>query len=83
MLGLSATLVAQQSHDHADTAATAQASHKMDGMDMPGADGDWKMAAMAKHMAYSSSRPLTAADSVRAMHMSSASCGRRWRSIRT
>jgi hypothetical protein len=66
MMGLSGRLVAQHTHDHADTTAAAQAPHKMDGMDMSGADGDWKMAAMAKHMAYSSSRPLTTADSARA-----------------
>jgi hypothetical protein len=66
MMALSGRLVAQHTHDHADTAATAQTPHKMDGMDMSGADGDWKMAAMAKHMAYSRPRPLTAADSVRA-----------------
>ena len=35
----------------------------------PGAEPDWKMAAMARHMAYSSSRPLTKADSVRAAHV--------------
>jgi len=33
---------------------------------MNGMDADWKMAAMAKHMAYTSSRPLTVADSIRA-----------------
>ena len=31
--------------------------------------GDWKMAAMAKHMAYSSTRPLTVQDSVRAAYV--------------
>ena len=36
---------------------------------MNGMDADWKMAAMAKHMAYTSSRPLTVADSVRAAHV--------------
>jgi hypothetical protein len=66
MLAISGSLVAQTTHDHADTATTMQASGKMDGMDMSGAAGDWKMAAMAKHMAYSSSRPLTSGDSVRA-----------------
>ena len=30
---------------------------------------DWKMAAMSKHMAYTSSRPLTAADSARAAYV--------------
>jgi hypothetical protein len=66
MLAISSSLIAQNTHDHADTATTMQASGKMDGMDMSGAAGDWKMAAMAKHMAYSSSRPLTSGDSVRA-----------------
>ena len=69
MLTLSGRVAAQHTHDHADTVATVQASHDMDGMEMSAAGGDWKMAAMAKHMAYSSSRPLTAADSVRAMHI--------------
>ena len=62
---------AQHSHEHSDTTTTAKAvtaahaSHNMDDMDMGGAKDDWKMAAMAKHMAYSSLRPLTAADSIR------------------
>ncbi|MGH7486288.1 MAG: hypothetical protein ACREMY_11920, partial [bacterium] len=38
----------------------------MQGMDMGGAEEDWKMAAMAKHMAYSSTRPVKPQDSVRA-----------------
>jgi hypothetical protein len=63
MPAVAGRLVAQHSHDHADTTAT---SHGMSGMDMSAASDDWKMAAMAKHMAYSSSRPVTAADSVRA-----------------
>jgi hypothetical protein len=57
---------AQHTHDHSDSATTASASsHSMDGIDMSAASNDWRMAAMASHMAYSSSRPLTAADSVR------------------
>ena len=57
---------AQQTHNHSDPAATASpVSHGMDGMDMGRASDDWRMAAMAKHMAYSSPRSLTAADSVR------------------
>ena len=63
---------AQQSHRHSDTAAVAshaaQRSTDMDGMDMSASD-DWKMAAMAKHMAYSTSRPLTAADSIQSAHV--------------
>ena len=69
MLILSSRLHAQHSHNHADTAVASQAAHSMDGMDMSAPSGDWKMAAMAKHMAYSSSRPLTPADSVRAFHI--------------
>ena len=45
-------------------ARIAQPADAMNGM-----DADWKMAAMAKHMAYSSRRPLTVADSVRAAHV--------------
>ncbi|HMI47151.1 MAG TPA: hypothetical protein VK481_00610 [Gemmatimonadaceae bacterium] len=66
---MSGRLHAQQSHSHSDTTASAKhASHgsgDMDGMDMSSTD-DWKMTAMAKHMAYSSPRPFTAADSVKA-----------------
>ena len=36
---------------------------------MSGMDNDWKMTAMAKHMAYSSPRPLTPADSARAAYV--------------
>ena len=65
-------LCAQQSHSHSDT--TAAASHAVhgstdiSGMDMSASD-DWKMAAMAKHMAYSSPRPFTAADSTKAAYV--------------
>ena len=52
---------AQHTHTHSDTAVT---SHDMSAMTMNAAD--WKMDAMAKHMAYSSPRPLTSADSIRA-----------------
>jgi hypothetical protein len=54
-------LHAQRAHDAADTS--------MAGMDMGSGGRDWKMAAMAKHMAYSDPRPLTPADSIRAMHV--------------
>src|SRR3954464_11857830 len=53
---------AQQSHAHADTSKSA---HSMAGMHMDAAP-DWRMEAMAKHMAYSNPRALTTADSVRA-----------------
>jgi hypothetical protein len=66
------SVYAQQSHTHSDTAAVAShAAHgstDMDGMDMSASD-DWKMAAMAKHMAYSSPRPLSAADSIQSAHV--------------
>src|SRR2546423_2806793 len=58
-------LFAQHSHVHSDTTAMA---HDMGDMHMDAAT-DWKMEAMASHMAYSSPRPLTAADSVRASHV--------------
>ncbi|HMG69822.1 MAG TPA: hypothetical protein VK544_01820, partial [Gemmatimonadaceae bacterium] len=54
------SLCAQQSHGHSDTtAATSHAAHgstDMEGMDMSSPSDDWKMAAMSKHMAYSSPR---------------------------
>lgn len=66
VLFVSERLAAQHSHEHSDTAsAAAHASHSSADA-MNGMDADWKMAAMAKHMAYTSSRPLTASDSVRA-----------------
>ncbi len=66
MIVTSTRAFAQHDHSHSDTTATvAHASHDMADMDMGSASDDWRMAAMAKHMAYSSPRPLTAADSVR------------------
>src|SRR5258706_773662 len=63
---------AQLSHSHSDTAAVAsnaeQGSTDMDGMDMSASD-DWKMPAMAKHMPYSTRRPLSAADSIQSAHV--------------
>lgn len=59
----SSRLSAQHTHEHSDTAHAVHSSQSMDGMDM---GGDWKMAAMAKHMAYTSTRPLTSQDSIRA-----------------
>jgi hypothetical protein len=62
LMGVSGQLSAQHSHGHTDPAtAVPTATEPMAGM-----AGDWKMAAMAKHMAYSSTRPLTVEDSVRA-----------------
>lgn len=65
MLFASGRVYAQASHAHADTTA-AHAAHTMQGMDMGGEKDDWKMTAMAKHMAYSSTRPMKPQDSVRA-----------------
>jgi len=57
VFGIPGRLYAQQSHSHSDAAtAASHAAHgstDMGGMDMSASD-DWKMAAMAKHMAYSS-----------------------------
>lgn len=65
----SGRLYAQHSHDHSDTAATAShASHTV-AKAKSGKGGDWVMTAMARHMAYSSPKPLTAADSARAAHV--------------
>ena len=70
LVGISSRALAQHSHNHSDTAATAStSSHDMAGMDMSGTSADWKMTAMAKHMAYSSPRALTTADSVRSAHV--------------
>ena len=60
-----ATTFAQHEHSHADTAVMA---HDMSSMHMDKAT-DWTMDAMAKHMAYSSPRQLTAADSVRSAYV--------------
>ena len=65
---LSAPLSAQHAPERADTAAHAHASNHASPMEMK-AGADWKMAAMAKHMAYSRTRPRTPEDSVRAMHV--------------
>lgn len=68
-LGIAMTsgqLLAQHSHDHSDTAATASHSaHDMAEMGMSRVTNDWRVAAMASHMSYSSLRSMTAADSVR------------------
>ena len=69
LVAISERLIAQHSHEHSDTAAAACARIAQAADAMNGMDADWKMAAMAKHMAYTSSRPLTAADSVRAAYV--------------
>ncbi|MFN2635445.1 MAG: hypothetical protein ABR585_00240 [Gemmatimonadaceae bacterium] len=63
--GATSRLSAQHSHDHTPAAATAAPDPRGSVSGTTNGD-DWRMAAMAKHMAYSSSRPLTPADSVRA-----------------
>src|SRR4051812_28719206 len=60
---ISGRALAQHSTTRPDSAVKA---HDMAGMDMGSGNDDWKMAAMASHMAYSSPRPLTAGDSVHA-----------------
>ena len=67
LIVVSGRLTAQHSHEHSDT--TAAVSHTSHSSADPMAAMDWKMAAMAKHMAYTSSRPLTAADSAHAAYV--------------
>src|SRR4030081_686363 len=66
----SSRLYAQHSHDHLDP-ATPPAGHASptSADPMAGMAGDWKMTAMARHMAYSETRPLTAQDSIRAAYV--------------
>jgi hypothetical protein len=64
ILAISGCLSAQQVHDHAAPAGAAPTEPAK-----KSATADWKMKAMASHMAYSASRPLTASDSVRAAHV--------------
>jgi hypothetical protein len=66
---VSSQLYAQHSRDHPDTAATASHGSHASPDPMAGMDGDWKMAAMGKHMAYSSTRLLTVQDSIRAAYV--------------
>jgi hypothetical protein len=66
---VSGRLSAQHSHGHSDTAATTSHASNPPGKSASANNGDWMMTAMAKHMAYSSARPLTAADSIRAAHV--------------
>jgi len=64
IIAISGHLSAQQVHDHAAPAGSASAAPTT-----KSAAADWKMKAMASHMAYSASRPLTASDSARAAHV--------------
>jgi hypothetical protein len=66
-LTISGRALAQQSTIHSDSAAAK--AHDMAAMDMGRGSDDWKMTAMARHMAYSNARPLAAGDSVRAAHV--------------
>ena len=61
------SLLAQHNHDHSTVGQSTQpaAPAAPAAPATPRAD-DWKKDAMARHMAYSSTRPLTPADSVRA-----------------
>ncbi len=69
LMAASGRLSAQHSHSHSDTAATV--SHASHGSTDPvsGTGEGWKMTAMEKHMAYSSPRPMTPADSTRAAYV--------------
>jgi hypothetical protein len=69
LAGVSGRLYAQHSHDHTKPATAAPNVSPTAAEPMAGMAGDWKMSAMAKHMAYSSTRPLTVEDSVRAAHV--------------
>jgi len=64
ILAISGRLSAQQVHDHAAPAGSASTAPTK-----KSAVADWKTKAMASHMAYSASRPLTASDSARAAHV--------------
>ncbi|MDQ6768488.1 MAG: twin-arginine translocation signal domain-containing protein [Gemmatimonadota bacterium] len=68
LAALSSQLFGQHSHDHPDTAAASRTSH-VSSDPMNRIAGDWKMEAMANHMAYSSTRPLTVQDSARAAYV--------------
>jgi hypothetical protein len=68
LTALAVPAAAQHSPEHHDTAATAHISGGSEHMDMNGEVG-WKTTAMAKHMAYSRTRPRTPEDSVRAMQI--------------
>ena len=69
LVAASSQLYAQHSDDHSDPAAPASHGSHTSPDPMAGMAGDWKMAAMAKHMAYSSPRPLTVEDSVRSAYV--------------
>jgi hypothetical protein len=66
VLATAGSLSAQHAHDHS---AAASAKPAQSAATKKSTADDWKMEAMAKHMAYSARRPLTADDSVRAAHV--------------
>ncbi|HMF88918.1 MAG TPA: hypothetical protein VK575_12630 [Gemmatimonadaceae bacterium] len=69
LISISGRLAAQHSHEHSDTTGAASHASHAAAEAKSGKHGDWMMTAMAKHMAYSSARPLTPADSARASHV--------------
>src|SRR5688572_11464291 len=69
LMSVSGHLLAQHSHDHPATTATGSHASNTAAKPRSGTGKDWMATAMAKHMAYSSPRPLTAADSARASHV--------------
>jgi len=69
LAAVSSQLYAQHSDGHSDPATPASHGSHTSPDPMAGMAGDWKMAAMAKHMAYSSPRPLTVKDSVRSAYV--------------
>ena len=60
---------AQHAHDHSDPATHPARGSPTSADPMAGMADDWRMAAMAKHMAYSGTRPFTVQDSVRAAYV--------------
>jgi hypothetical protein len=67
ILAIAGPLSAQHAHDL--SAATETGRSARAASTKKSAASDWKMEAMARHMEYSPSRPLTAADSARAAHV--------------
>jgi hypothetical protein len=66
---ISGRAYAQHAHDHSDPATPGAHGSPTSADPMAGMASDWKMTAMAKHMAYSGTRPLTIQDSVRAAYV--------------
>lgn len=68
-LAMPAGVYAQHSHEHGDAGSSHSSTGDKSGMKMGASGGNWMDSAMARHMAYSSPRPLTAADSAHAAHV--------------